>query len=192
MKHAKTRKKPEAVLLLLIAVLLVVLGYICSFNHRLNSYSGKADLYNMQICTAETATDVFDTLKENDGNLQALFEETYGEIDEEAVQAAAYFAEFAAWENCKYKKVRSMGGAFIGDSEKEYTRDDDVYYGESWVLSTSDETYVIYMECKFDTFGKKEKGLSAIAVTTWDNYYERSDVWDYRTDEYTARIGQFQ
>ena len=76
MKHAKTKKGFGTVLLLLIVVLMVVLGYICSFNHRLNSFSGKADMYNMQICSSETATDVFDTLKENDGNLQALFEET--------------------------------------------------------------------------------------------------------------------
>ena len=192
MKHAKRRKGLGEVLLVTAAVLMAVLGSVCAYNHQLNSFSGKADMYNMQICSSETATDVFDTLKENDGNLQALFEETYGEIDDEMVQEAEYFAEFADWENCKYKEVRSMGGAFTGDSEKKYTRDDDVYYGESWVLSTSDETYVIYMECKFDTFGKKEKGLSAIAVTTWDNYYERSDVWDYRTDEYTARIGEFQ
>ena len=56
MKHAKRRKGLGAVLLVTAAVLMAVLGSVCAYNHLLNSFSGKADMYNMQISNVYTAS----------------------------------------------------------------------------------------------------------------------------------------
>lgn len=148
-------------------------------------------LITFMVCDIENKgeVDLYAMEKGNENN----FEEVY-----EKIQAGsndyAKLAEFADWGNYDFSKARSMGSAMTGNTEKKYSVRDELYNGELWVVEDKDEdeAYVFYVESCYSFWGHKNKGVSGIAVTTWDNYYNRSDLWEYKKDGETLRIGKFQ
>lgn len=186
-KRIKINPVPVAVLMIFVAV-----GCAAAvFNIKMNSETSEPDLGKMQEYNTEAAEEVFDFMKKDDGDLKVLFEETYGSVDDEMNAELESFQEYTDWSEIEFDSARSLGGALIGDSEKEYGFSDQLNYGEMWVLEGTDETFVVYIECSYDEFGKNRRGLSAVAVTTWDNYFESDDLWDYKYDKGTVRIGEF-
>ena len=190
MKERKTVIAAVLVFATLIVCLTLLIQYR-AYNSQLKK-TGKIDLYSMQVGSIENGEKLFDALENETADLEILFKETYDRIDDSMKNEIENLGAYTDWGECDFDNIRNMGGGFVGDSEKEYWGDEKLYYENYWVLESSQQSYVIYLQCAYEAWGRENKGIWAVAVTSWDNYYNRDDFWDYKTDDETIRIGELQ
>lgn len=138
----------------------------------------EVDTYKLSVYSEENAEAVLKALKSGDKEaLEKLFTES--------VDAAALM-KYADWSTINDKKTKTLGGgSYMFEPDKSGRMD----FGETFWVTTSKGTYVLYIQTVCSRFGKANDGVSAVAATTWEHYDSIDWLWKWQTDKNEVLAG---
>lgn len=137
------------------------------------------DKYSMQKYCADNAQAVFKALKDGDSKaLKKLM------IDPEGIEAVM---EFADWTAADFESAISMGSGSLTAEPDDKGRMDE---SERFFVDVGDSRYVFFIETLTSDHGRKNDGVSAVSVTSYEHFDETDYEWNGEGDEQSALAGE--
>ena len=138
----------------------------------------EVDTYKLSVYSEENAEAVLKALKSgNEEALEKLFTESVDASD---------LMKYADWSTINDKKTKTLGGgSYMFEPDKSGRMD----FGETFWVTTSKGTYVLYIQTVGSRYGKANDGVSAVAATTWKHYDSIDWLWKWQTDKNEVLAG---
>ncbi|MBP3896145.1 MAG: hypothetical protein J6D07_06730 [Mogibacterium sp.] len=166
--------------LMLLFLAIVVLSAVHAYRHRMDTEKfDELDMYSMHEYSRANSEKALQALKEgNSGALEKLL------ISNEGLADVTGFAE---WSGIDMDNLVSMGSGSLSSKADSKGRID---ISERWIAETADGRYVFFIETRASRWGRKNDGISAIAVTSFDHFDELDYGWNGKADESSALAGK--
>jgi hypothetical protein len=141
--------------------------------------SGELDKFSMQKYCHDNAMAVFKALKAGDAKkLRKLM------VDPKDIETVM---DFADWSTAEFEEAVSMGsGSLTAEPDKDGKMDES----ERFFVNAGGSRYVFFIETLTSSYGRKNDGVSAIGVTTFDHFDATDYVWNGELDDYSALAGE--
>lgn len=148
-------------------------------NNVANEHFDEFDFYSMQDISEANSKAVFDALKKQDAEaLKALM------TNSENLDSVL---DYADWSELDYKKAVSYGAGSLSPSADKTGRVD---VNEKFYIKMDGREYVLFIESLTSRWGRQNEGVSAIAVTSFDNYDSMYSTWNGEQGEYSVLAGE--
>ena len=144
-----------------------------------NEHFDDVDFYAMQEICEENNKAVFKALKEGDSETLKKLMTNSENLDS--------VLEFADWSKLDFKKATSYGA---GSLSTEADKSGKVDINGKYAVKAGDGEYVLFIETLTSRWGRKNEGVSAIAVCSYEHYYEMYSTWNGEKDDSTALAGE--
>lgn len=168
------------IVLALIFVLVAVRASKATYDRKVAEEKlTEVDFYSMQSFCGENAKAVMDALKS--GSKDKLASLMPGASGVEDVM------EFADWSKADFKKAESMGAGSLTASPDESGKMD---ISERFFVEVGDKKYVLFIETLTSRWGRKNEGVSAVGVTTYEHFDDTGFAWNGEADDHSALAGE--
>lgn len=182
MKKKKTQNILLRLLALLVAALFVfviIMSAKVMYEYKLGRESfDQVDFYKMQAYSTKNSKAVMKALRS--GKTERISKAINGHPD------VSELMDFADWRNADYRGAVSLGS---GSISTEPDGNGMIDISEKFIIESGDERYVLLIETVTSRWGRKNEGVSAVAVCTYDYYDSRIDPWIGEKDDETALAG---
>lgn len=182
-RNKKGKKRGLIAFLILMAVLFVIIfawSSVRTYRKSIeNENLGDMDFYSMQKYSSENSASVMEMLKS--GNMKD-FSKLLG--DEEGAESVMSYAD---WRSADFDSAVSFGA---GSLSKEADKRGRIEIAEKFVVKAGKTKYVLYIETLTSRWGRKNEGVKAVGVTTYDHYEDLDANWNGEKDEDTALGGR--
>lgn len=166
----------------LVCGLIYYTGWVAgkTYQERVKSETSKElDVYKMQEYAHENATIVLKSLKK--GKTKKIINNMRRPANLDALM------EYADWRHMDVRGSTSFGtGSFMPKPDRRGRMD----VGEQIILTAGNKKYALYVQTLVSRYGKINKGITCIAVTTFKHFNELDYAWNWQTDEKTLRTGK--
>ena len=175
---------------LIIFIILLALIFACTaaLTARRTISSGRAeakkeittlDKYSMSEYSTKNTEAVFSALKAGDeAALKKLLIDANGAED---------VMKFADWPSADFEKAVSMGsGSLTAEPDKKGRMDES----ERFFVDIGDSRYVFFIETLTEDYGRVNKGVSAIGVTTYSHFNATDYEWNGEKDDESVLAGE--
>lgn len=151
-----------------------------TYRERVESETSKElDVYKMQKYAHENAEIVLKALKK--GNTDKIQKNMRKETDLDSL------VRYADWKNLDINGATSFGtGSFMPKPDKRGRMD----VGEQIILNAGSGKYALYVQTLTSRYGKINRGITCVAVTTFKHFDEIDYAWKWQTDEKTLKVGK--
>lgn len=177
---AETKLKIILVLLAVVFLAVAVLTGIHTYRHKMATESfDELDMYSMHEFSQKNSEQALQALKDGDkAKLEKLM------VTAEGVDGLMGFAE---WSGLDIENAVSMGSGSLSTKADAKGRID---VSERWIVETADNKYVLFIETLASRWGRKNEGISAIGVTTFDHFNDVDYNWAGEAGESSALAGE--
>ena len=93
---------------------------------------------------------------------------------------------FADWTDADFENAVSMGSGSLSPSPDAEGRMD---VGERFFVDAGDSRYVFYIETLTSDYGRKNDGVSAVGVTSYEHFDATDYEWNGEADDESALAG---
>ncbi len=181
------KKKRSNKILIAALILLAVVFVITAITVSKSTYEKKVaeekltevDFYSMQDFCGKNARAVMDALKS--GSKDKLAELMPGAAGMDDVMA------FADWSKADFKKAESMGAGSLTSAPDESGKMD---ISERFFVEAGDKKYVLFIETLTSRWGRKNEGVTAVGVTTYEHFDDVGFDWNGEAGDYSALAGE--
>ena len=180
--------KGKTKLIIFIIILALIFACTAALTARKIISAGRAeakkevtslDKYSMSEYSSKNSEAVFAALKSGDeAALKKLLIDAKGAED---------VMGFADWSSADFEKAVSMGsGSLTAKPDKKGRMDES----ERFFVDTGDSRYVFFIETLTADYGRVNKGVSAIGVTTFSHFDATDYEWNGEKDDESALAGE--
>lgn len=178
--NAETKLKIILVLLAVVFLGVAVLTGVHTYRQRMaNESFDVIDIYSMHEFSQKNSEQALQALKDGDSaKLEELLVNSKGLSD---------VMSFAEWSGLDIENAVSMGSGSLSTKADAKGRID---VSERWIVETADNKYVLFIETLASRWGRKNEGLSAIGVTSFDHFNDVDYNWAGEAGESSALAGE--
>lgn len=184
-----SNKKRIIIIAEIIAALFIVTAVVTTLVTR-NSVQKQVEKYNAQTFSE---IDYNSMSRFNDRNvkavLQALRREDSGKLSSLLTNSNGLdrVTAFADWKKADFDNAISMGSGSLSAKPDSKGRID---VSERLFVDVGDRRYVFFIETLTSRWGRKNEGVSAVAVTTFDHFDATDYEWNGERDDESELAGE--